>query len=54
MGYKILIIQNDNIGEVVLSTAVFREIKKNIPGCKITLIASKTNRSIIEKNKNID
>ena len=51
---KILIIRNDHIGDLVLSTAVFREIKKYLPQSEITVVVSKENRSIIEKNKNID
>ena len=51
---KILIIRNDHIGDLILSSAIFREIKKKIPDSKIFLIASKLNRPLIEKNKNID
>ncbi|MEK6875338.1 MAG: glycosyltransferase family 9 protein [Nanoarchaeota archaeon] len=51
---KILIIRNDHIGDLVLSTAVFREIKKFIPDSKVTLIINKTNRSIVDKNPYID
>lgn len=51
---KILIVRNDHIGDFVLSTAVFRELKKKYPESKIVLITSKTNRPLAEKNKNID
>jgi len=51
---KILIIRNDHIGDFVLSTAIFRELKKQYPESKIVLITSKTNKSLAEKNKNID
>jgi ADP-heptose:LPS heptosyltransferase len=51
---KILLIRNDHIGDLVLSTAVFRELKKNLPEYKITLIANKVNKSLIEKNHYID
>ena len=51
---KILIIKNDKIGDMVLSTGIFRELKKNFPKAEITVIASKSNKQIIEKNKNID
>ena len=51
---KILIIRNDHIGDLVLSSAIFREIKKKIPNSKISLIVSKLNRQLVEKNKNVD
>jgi ADP-heptose:LPS heptosyltransferase len=51
---KILIIRNDHIGDLALSTGVFREIKNSIPNSEITLIVSNSSKSIIEKNKNID
>ncbi len=55
MNYKkILIIRNDHIGDLVLSTAVFRELKKKFPESKIVVITNKINRPIIKKNKNID
>lgn len=51
---KILIIRNDHIGDLILSTAVFRELKEAFPKSKITVIVNKINKPIIEKNKNID
>jgi len=51
---KILIIRNCKIGDMVLTTNVFREIKKNFPNSKLTVIASKLNSQIIEKNPNIN
>ncbi len=51
---KILIIKNDKIGDMVLSAGIFRELRKNFPKARITVIASKSNKSIVEKNKNID
>lgn len=39
---------------MVLSTALFREIKKKIPNSKITLICSKLNLPLIEKNNHLN
>ena len=50
---KVLMIKNDKIGDMILSTNIFREFKKNLPNSEITVIASKANKSLIEKNKNI-
>jgi len=51
---KILIIRNDHIGDLVYSTPIFREIKRAMPDSEITVIASPSNRPIIEKNPHID
>lgn len=51
---KILIIKNDKIGDMILSTNIFRELKKYLPNSKITAIVSNANRPLVEKNKNID
>lgn len=51
---KILLLRNDKIGDLVISSNVFRALRKNFPGAKITLIASNSNKALVEKNKNID
>lgn len=51
---KILIIKNDKIGDMVLSTNIFRELKKAIPYAQITAVVSNSNKPIIEKNKHVD
>jgi len=51
---KILIIRNDKIGDLITTTSVFREIKKKIPKSEITVIVSKENKQVIEKNKYVD
>ena len=51
---RILIIRNDHIGDMVYSTPIFRELKKSIPDCHITVLASPENKPIIEKNHYID
>ena len=51
---KILIIKNDKIGDMVLSTNIFRELRKNFARAEITVIASNVNKELIEKNKNIN
>lgn len=56
IGYpkKILCLRNDHIGDMVYSTQLFRELKKEFPKTKITVIATSGNRSIIEKDENVD
>jgi len=51
---KIIVIRNDKIGDLVISSGIFRELKKEIPKSKITLITSKVCKPLVEKNKNID
>ncbi|MDD5192591.1 MAG: glycosyltransferase family 9 protein [Candidatus Nanoarchaeia archaeon] len=51
---KILVIKNDHIGDLIFYSGVFRELKREYPKTRITVIASKANKPIIEKNKDID
>lgn len=51
---KILIIKNDKIGDLVLSTGIFRELKKEFPNSRITVIASSSNNELISKNPHIN
>jgi heptosyltransferase II len=51
---KILVIRNDHIGDLILSTAAFREIKKSFPNANLTALVSKINKEIIENNNNVD
>lgn len=51
---NILIVRNDHIGDVVLSTPVFRELKQQFKNVKITVITSKTTKELLETNPYID
>jgi ADP-heptose:LPS heptosyltransferase len=51
---KILLVRNDHIGDMVLATPVFREIRKKFPNIIMHVLASKQNKVIIENNKTID
>lgn len=51
---KILVIRNDHIGDLILSTQVFRELKKVYPKAKISVIVSKVSKAVLEKNKNVN
>ncbi|MFH1452226.1 MAG: glycosyltransferase family 9 protein [archaeon] len=51
---RILVVKNDHIGDLVLSSCAFRELKKNFPKSEITVVASSINKPLIEKNPHID
>ncbi len=51
---KILFLRNDHIGDMVYSTQIFREFKKNFPDTKISVLSTKENREIIEKDPYVD
>jgi len=51
---KILVIKNDKIGDMILSTNIFRELKRSLPNSKITAIVSNANKPLVEKNRHID
>ena len=51
---KILFLRYYRIGDMIISTPVFRELKQNYPNIEITVLASKTNQSIVVNNPYID
>src|SRR3989344_7557201 len=51
---SILIIKNDKIGDMVLSTSVFRELKKSFSNAEITVISFQSNAPLIKKNPHIN
>lgn len=51
---RILIVKNDKIGDMVISTNLFRELKKSLPKSEITVIVSNVNKALVEKNKAVD
>lgn len=51
---KILFIRNDHIGDMVLSTHLFRMVKEKFPNIEITVLADPVNKAIIEKDKYIN
>ena len=51
---KILLLRNDRVGDMTLSTPVFSSLKKRYPDAKITVLASENNQDIIRNNPNVD
>ena len=51
---KVLFFRYDRIGDMVISTPVFRELKLSLPEIKISVLASKVNQSILSNNPYID
>jgi len=51
---NILFLRYDRIGDMIITTPVFREFKKAYPNTKIYVLASKTNSEIIKFNPHID
>jgi hypothetical protein len=45
---------DDKIGDMVVSTLIFREIKKHCPDVKIIVLCGKNNAKILKYNKNVD
>jgi len=52
--HKVLILRNDKIGDMIVSTPLFRELKKAHPGIVIDVVASSVNRQIIAANPHVD
>jgi len=51
---QILVIRLDAIGDLVMSTLIFRELKQRFPTAKITAVAQNQGRNLIETNPFID
>jgi len=51
---KVLFLRYDRIGDMIISTPVFRELKKNIPEIEISILSSKDNYEVVRYNKYID
>lgn len=50
---KILVVKNDKIGDMVMTSGIFRELRNNFPLAEIIVVTSKANKPLIERNKNI-
>jgi ADP-heptose:LPS heptosyltransferase len=51
---KVLFLRYDRIGDMIITTPVFRELKLFDPAIQISVLASKTNQSVLEGNPYID
>ncbi|OGF47169.1 MAG: hypothetical protein A2231_09440 [Candidatus Firestonebacteria bacterium RIFOXYA2_FULL_40_8] len=51
---KVLIVRLDKVGDLILSTPVFENIKKTIPGSKITALVRSYNSGVLKNNPFID
>ena len=51
---NVLFFRYDRIGDMVISTSVFRELKLAYPQIKITILASKINQEVLGNNPYID
>lgn len=49
----ILILRNDKIGDMIISTPLFRELKKRHPGVAIDVVASSGNADIVRDNPHV-
>jgi heptosyltransferase-2 len=51
---KILVIQTAFLGDAILTTPVFRELKKIVPDCKIHALVNKNSVELLKNDPNID
>ena len=51
---KILFFRYDRIGDMVITTPVFRELKREYPEINISVLASNTNQNVLHNNPYID
>ena len=51
---KVLMLRYDRIGDMVITTPVFRELKKSYPNIEINVLASHANYMILKNNPYIN
>jgi ADP-heptose:LPS heptosyltransferase len=51
---RMLIVRNDKIGDMVVSTPLFRALKQRYPDMLLDIVASSANRQVIEANPHIN
>ena len=51
---KVLMLRYDKIGDMIITTPVFRELKAAYPNIEINVLASKANFLILKNNPNVD
>ncbi len=51
---SVLFLRYDRIGDMIITTPVFREFKKSFPDSKVIVLASKINRDVLQNNPYID
>jgi len=51
---KIIVVRIDRIGDLTLTTPVFKNIKKSMPNCKLSLLAYKTGCALLHDNPYVD
>lgn len=51
---NILVIRTDRIGDIILTTPVFQEIRRIYPGAKITVLVSSLTKDLIQGNPFVD
>ena len=51
---KIIVVRIDRIGDLALTTPLFKNIKKSIPDCRLSVLANKTGCALLYNNPNID
>jgi len=51
---SVLVLKYDRIGDMIVSTPIFRELKLAYPNISISVLASKENRDVIKNNPFID
>lgn len=51
---KVLMFRYDRIGDMIITTPVFRELKKYYPNIEINILASKSNHIILKNNPYVD
>jgi ADP-heptose:LPS heptosyltransferase len=51
---SVLVVRPDRLGDVILSTPVYRSIKSSLPGVRLTVLVDKSNAGLLKSDPNVD
>lgn len=51
---SIIIIQRGQLGDMIVSTAMFRAVKRTYPNCRLTVVGNIINKKVLEGNPDVD
>lgn len=51
---SVLVVQRGQFGDMIVTTAMFRAVKRTYPDCRVTVIGSAINEKVLEGNPDVD
>lgn len=51
---SVIVVQRAKLGDMIVTTSVFRTIKEKYPNCRVTVIGNTMNKKVLEGNRDVD